>query len=180
MAGERVRDQSASGRAGHRGQGARAGLPGPPRRAALLRGCERTADRDRGSREVHFPAPLLERKTGCRWATGSGSSSMRSHATRCPSEMSQIAWLRRDSAEQFSIFLEKPRVLVQLDGTDLDATMACHSQALNPIWKAGASWAAPHSCLSCRVGHGSGSMPIKHSRIACRPVPGRGVWPSLN
>lgn len=42
-----------------------------------------------------------------------------------PFGMSQIAWLRQDSAEQFSLFLENPRVLVQLDGTDLNATLAC-------------------------------------------------------
>lgn len=42
-----------------------------------------------------------------------------------PFGMSQIAWLRQDSAEQFSLYLENPRILVQLDGTDLHATLAC-------------------------------------------------------
>lgn len=42
-----------------------------------------------------------------------------------PFGMSQIAWMRQDSAEQFSLFLERPRVLIQLDGKDLHASIAC-------------------------------------------------------
>ncbi|MBP9944646.1 MAG: FtsQ-type POTRA domain-containing protein, partial [Desulfomicrobium sp.] len=68
--------------------------------------------------------PLLETEDGLQ--VGSGIKMLLGEVARnsLPFGMSQIAWLRQDSAEQFSIFLEKPRVLVQLDGADLDATLA--------------------------------------------------------
>jgi cell division protein FtsQ len=69
--------------------------------------------------------PLLEKEDGV--AVGPGVRQLLEEVSRnaLPFGMSQIAWLRQDSAEQFSLFLEKPRVLVQLDGTDLRATLAC-------------------------------------------------------
>lgn len=69
--------------------------------------------------------PLLEKEDGV--VVGPGVRQLLEEVSRnaLPFGMSQIAWLRQDSAEQFSLFLEKPRVLVQLDGTDLRATLAC-------------------------------------------------------
>ena len=74
--------------------------------------------------------PLLENEDGV--PVGSGIRQLLSEVSRnaLPFGMSQIAWLRQDSAEQFSLFLEKPRILVQLDGVDLNATLAC----LNRLW----------------------------------------------
>ena len=74
--------------------------------------------------------PLLETEDGLQ--VGSGIKMLLGEVARnsLPFGMSQIAWLRQDSAEQFSIFLEKPRVLVQLDGADLDATLA----SLTRLW----------------------------------------------
>jgi cell division protein FtsQ len=74
--------------------------------------------------------PLLEMEDGMQ--VGSGIRMLLGEVARnsLPFGMSQIAWLRQDSAEQFSIFLEKPRVLVQLDGVDLSATLA----SLTRLW----------------------------------------------
>ena len=74
--------------------------------------------------------PLLEIEEGMQ--VGNGIRSLLGEVARnsLPFGMSQIAWLRQDSAEQFSIFLEKPRVLVQLDGVDLDATLT----SLTRLW----------------------------------------------
>ena len=74
--------------------------------------------------------PLLETEDGLQ--VGSGIKMLLGEVARnsLPFGMSQIAWLRQDSAEQFSIFLEKPRVLVLLDGADLDATLA----SLTRLW----------------------------------------------
>ncbi len=74
--------------------------------------------------------PLLEIEEGMQ--VGNGIRSLLDEVARnsLPFGMSQIAWLRQDSAEQFSIFLEKPRVLVQLDGVDLDATLT----SLTRLW----------------------------------------------
>ncbi|MBM9532258.1 hypothetical protein JWG42_19060, partial [Desulfoprunum benzoelyticum] len=73
---------------------------------------------------------LLEIEEGLQ--VGNGIRSLLDEVARnsLPFGMSQIAWLRQDSAEQFSIFLEKPRVLVQLDGVDLDATLT----SLTRLW----------------------------------------------
>ena len=69
--------------------------------------------------------PLLEKEDGV--PAGPGIRVLLDEVSRnaLPFGMSQIAWLRQDGPEQFSLFLEKPRVLVQLDGTDLHATLAC-------------------------------------------------------
>jgi len=74
--------------------------------------------------------PLLDKEDGV--PVGPGIRELLDEVSRnsLPFGMSQIAWLRQDSAEQFSLFLEKPRVLVQLDGTDLHATLAC----LSKLW----------------------------------------------
>ena len=74
--------------------------------------------------------PLLEKEDGVPVGAGVGRLLDEVSRNALPFGMSQIAWLRQDSAEQFSIFLEKPRVLVQLDGTDLRATLAC----LTRLW----------------------------------------------
>lgn len=74
--------------------------------------------------------PLLEHEDGV--PVGQGIRQLLGEVSRnaLPFGMSQIAWLRQDSAEQFSLFLEKPRILVQLDGVDLNATLVC----LNRLW----------------------------------------------
>jgi len=74
--------------------------------------------------------PLLETEDGVQ--VGNGIRMLLDEVARnsLPFGMSQIAWLRQDSVEQFSIFLEKPRVLVQLDGADLRATL----ESLNRLW----------------------------------------------
>ncbi len=74
--------------------------------------------------------PLLENEEGVPVGPGVGRLLEEVSRNALPFGMSQIAWLRQDSAEQFSLFLEKPRVLVQLDGTDLRATLAC----LTKLW----------------------------------------------
>jgi cell division protein FtsQ len=80
--------------------------------------------------EKFISLPLLETEEGTQ--VGSGIRMLMDEVARnsLPFGMSQIAWLRQDSAEQFSIFLEKPRVLVQLDGADLGATLT----SLNRLW----------------------------------------------
>jgi cell division protein FtsQ len=80
--------------------------------------------------EKFISLPLLENEDGV--PVGPGVRRLLEEVSRnaLPFGMSQIAWLRQDSAEQFSLFLEKPRVLVQLDGTDLRATLAC----LTKLW----------------------------------------------
>ena len=74
--------------------------------------------------------PLLETEDGLQ--VGSGIRMLLGEVAQnsLPFGMRQIAWLRQDSADQFSIFLEKPRVLVQLDGVDLPATLA----SLTRLW----------------------------------------------
>jgi len=74
--------------------------------------------------------PLLEKDDGV--PVGPGVRELLGEVSRnaLPFGMSQIAWLRQDGPEQFSLFLEKPRVLVQLDGTDLNATLGC----LSKLW----------------------------------------------
>jgi cell division protein FtsQ len=74
--------------------------------------------------------PLLETEEGVQ--VGSGIRTLLDEVARnsLPFGMSQIAWLRQDSADQFSIFLEKPRVLVQLDGADLDSAL----KSLTKVW----------------------------------------------
>lgn len=74
--------------------------------------------------------PLLETEEGTQVGTGIRMLLDEVARNSLPFGMSQIAWLRQDSAEQFSIFLEKPRVLVQLDGADLGATL----KSLNRLW----------------------------------------------
>ena len=80
--------------------------------------------------EKFISLPLLEKEEGV--PVGPGVRELVDEVSRnaLPFGMSQIAWLRQDSAEQFSIFLERPRVLVQLDGTDLRASLAC----LGKLW----------------------------------------------
>lgn len=74
--------------------------------------------------------PLLEAEEGVQ--VGNGIRTLLNEVARnsLPFGMSQIAWLRQDSADQFSIFLEKPRVLVQLDGADLDSAL----KSLTKVW----------------------------------------------
>lgn len=74
--------------------------------------------------------PLLETEEGVQ--VGNGIRTLLDEVARnsLPFGMSQIAWLRQDSADQFSIFLEKPRVLVQLDGADLDSAL----KSLTKVW----------------------------------------------
>jgi cell division protein FtsQ len=69
--------------------------------------------------------PLLDKEEGV--SLGPGFVALLDEIGRntLPFGMRQIAWIRQDSAEQFSLFLEGPRVLVQLDGKDLQATLAC-------------------------------------------------------
>lgn len=80
--------------------------------------------------EKFISLPLLEMEDGLQ--VGGGIRMLLDEVARnsLPFGMRQIAWLRQDSAEQFSIFLEKPRVLVQLDGVDLPATLA----SLTRLW----------------------------------------------
>lgn len=75
--------------------------------------------------EKFISLPLLEKEEAV--PVGKGVHELLEEISRntLPFGMSQIAWVRQDSAEQFSLYLEKPRVLVQLDGTDLHATLAC-------------------------------------------------------
>jgi cell division protein FtsQ len=74
--------------------------------------------------------PILETEEGVQ--VGNGIRTLLDEVARnsLPFGMSQIAWLRQDSADQFSIFLEKPRVLVQLDGADLNSALA----SLTKVW----------------------------------------------
>lgn len=74
--------------------------------------------------------PLLDKEEGV--PLGPGFMALLGEIGRnaLPFGMSQIAWMRQDSAEQYSLFLERPRVLVQLDGKDLHAAVTC----LTKLW----------------------------------------------
>lgn len=74
--------------------------------------------------------PLLEKEDGVPVCSGILDLLDEISRNTLPFGMRQVAWVRQDSAEQYSIFLEKPRVLIQLDGTDLHATLAC----LSKLW----------------------------------------------
>ena len=69
--------------------------------------------------------PLLDKEEGVPLGPGFVALLDEIGRNTLPFGMRQIAWIRQDSAEQFSLFLEGPRVLVQLDGKDLQATLAC-------------------------------------------------------
>lgn len=75
--------------------------------------------------EKFISLPVLDKEDGVTVSEGVHRLLDEISRNALPFGMSQIAWLRQDSAEQFSLYLEKPRVLVQLDGTDLHATLAC-------------------------------------------------------
>lgn len=75
--------------------------------------------------EKFISLPLLEKEEGVAVCAGIGQLLEEISRNTLPFGMSQLAWLRQDSAEQYSLYLEKPRILVQLDGTDLQATLAC-------------------------------------------------------
>ncbi len=77
--------------------------------------------------------PVLDREDGVPVAEGVHRLLDEISRNALPFGMSQIAWLRQDSAEQFSLYLEKPRILVQLDGTDLEATLACLAKLWNDL-----------------------------------------------
>lgn len=100
--------------------------------AFLIRLGERMYYADAGGRPIaavgvdkFISLPLLEKEDAV--PVGAGVRRLLDEIGRnaLPFGMSQIAWLRQDSAEQFSLYLESPRVLVQLDGTDLHASLAC-------------------------------------------------------
>lgn len=69
--------------------------------------------------------PFLEKDDGVPVAPGIHHLLDEIARNGLPFGMRQLAWLRQDSAEQFSLFLENPRIFVQVDGTDLDASLAC-------------------------------------------------------
>ncbi len=69
--------------------------------------------------------PLLDKEDGVPLGPGFRALLEEIGRNTLPFGMRQIAWIRQDSAEQFSLFLERPRVLVQLDGKDLHAAVTC-------------------------------------------------------
>ncbi|NLY40413.1 MAG: FtsQ-type POTRA domain-containing protein [Desulfovibrionales bacterium] len=80
--------------------------------------------------EKFISLPVLEKEDGV--PLGPGIEALMEEISRntLPFGMRHLAWVRQDSAEQFSLFLERPRVHVQVDGTDLHATLAC----LTKLW----------------------------------------------
>ncbi|GAB1410498.1 hypothetical protein MASR1M90_16520 [Desulfovibrionales bacterium] len=80
--------------------------------------------------EKFISLPVLEKEDGA--PLGPGIVALMEEISRntLPFGMRHLAWIRQDSAEQFSLYLERPRVLVQVDGTDLHATLAC----LTKLW----------------------------------------------
>jgi cell division protein FtsQ len=75
------------------------------------------------SADKFISLPLLEKEEGVSVSSGVALLLDETARNALPFGMSQIAWVRQDSAEQFSLFLEKPRVLIQLDGTSLHDTL---------------------------------------------------------
>lgn len=82
------------------------------------------------SADKFISLPLLEKEDGVSVSSGVALLLDETARNTLPFGMSQIAWVRQDSAEQFSLFLEKPRVLIQLDGTSLHDTL----QSLIRLW----------------------------------------------
>lgn len=69
--------------------------------------------------------PVLEKDEGVPMGQGVRGLLEEIKRNALPFGMRDIAWVRQDSAEQFSLFLEYPRALVQVDGADLNATLGC-------------------------------------------------------
>lgn len=82
------------------------------------------------SADKFISLPLLEKEDGMPVSPGVSLLLDEIARNALPFGMSQIALVRQDSAEQFSLFLEKPRVFVQLDGTELHATL----ENLTRLW----------------------------------------------
>lgn len=74
--------------------------------------------------------PLLDKEDGVPVSAGIHELFEEIGRNTLPIGMQQIAWVRQDSAEQFSLLLEDPRVLVQLDGVDLPGTLS----TLGKVW----------------------------------------------
>lgn len=74
--------------------------------------------------------PVLDKEDGVPLAPGISSLMNDISNNALPFGMNQLAWVRQDSVNQFSLFLENPRILIQLDGTDLQATLS----SLSRLW----------------------------------------------
>lgn len=75
------------------------------------------------SADKFISLPLLDKEDGVPVSPGVTRLLEEIARNTLPFGMSQIAWVRQDSAEQFSLLLERPQVFVQLDGTNLSATL---------------------------------------------------------
>lgn len=80
--------------------------------------------------EKFVALPLLDKEEGVPMGAGIQALMAEIGRNTLPFGMQQVAWVRQDSPEQFSLFLEEPQVLVQIDGTDLSATLS----VLNKVW----------------------------------------------
>ncbi|MDY0276112.1 MAG: FtsQ-type POTRA domain-containing protein [Desulfomicrobium sp.] len=80
--------------------------------------------------EKFVALPLLDQEDGV--PIGAGIHELFAEIARntLPFGMQQIAWVRQDSPEQFTLFLEDPQVLIQVDGTDLPSTLT----SLTKVW----------------------------------------------
>lgn len=74
--------------------------------------------------------PMLDKEDGIPLAPGIGNLMNDIANNALPFGMNQLAWVRQDSVNQFSLYLENPRILIQLDGTDLQGTLS----ALSRLW----------------------------------------------
>lgn len=74
--------------------------------------------------------PVLDKEEGVALGSGFVAFLEEIEHNALPFGMRQIAWIHQDSPEQFSLFLEQPRILVQLDGKDLAASIVC----LGKLW----------------------------------------------
>lgn len=75
--------------------------------------------------------PVLEKDDAVAVSAGLKQVLAAMERNQLPFGMHQVAWIRQESAEQYSFMIEKPRVLVQLDGRDVNAMV----QSLGRLWQ---------------------------------------------
>lgn len=75
--------------------------------------------------------PVLEKDDAVGISSGMREILAALERNELPFGMHQVAWIRQDSAEQYSFVVEKPRVVVQLDGRDVAAML----ETLRRLWQ---------------------------------------------
>ncbi len=75
--------------------------------------------------------PVLEKDEAVDVSAGLKQVLAAMERNQLPFGTHQVAWIRQESAEQYSLMIEKPRVLIQLDGRDV-ASMV---ESLGRLWQ---------------------------------------------